>query len=214
MKKYLFILKEIWKGRSVYRGYTNFGLSDLELRGSTIDIGGGRGGQRYVSSMPVRKDTVFESFDLRIGNQVDFEKDRLPAKDNAYDTVLFLNVLEHIFNYQHIANEVVRITKPDGRLIGVVPFFMWYHPDHRDFFRYTHEALEIIFKRAGVREMDMRPLYCGPFMVATHMIILLFPRVLRPIIFTLGYGLDCLFFFVKKTNKSKYILGYLFICQK
>jgi len=214
MKKYLFILKVIWEGKSVTRGYTNFSLSDIELRGKTIDIGSSGGGKTYLEFMPATEDTVFESFDIKLGNNVDFEKDRLPAADNSYDTVIFLNVMEHIFNYQHIANEVQRIVKTRGQLIGFVPFLMWYHPDHKDFFRYTHEALEIILKRAGAKEIDMRPLYCGPFIAATQMMMLSFPRILRPIIFTGGYLLDEVFFFFKQTRICRYTLGYTYICKK
>ncbi len=150
MKKYLFVLKEIWRGKSILRAASNFQLRDIELKGKTIDIGGGRG-EKYVSFIKRSTDVEFQTFDLKNGDFVDFEKDQLPAEDNTYDSVLFLNVMEHIFNHQHIANEVMRITKPGGQMIGFVPFLMWYHPDHKDFFRYTHEAIEIICERAGAR---------------------------------------------------------------
>lgn len=213
MKKYLFVLKEIWKGKSITRGYLNFQLLSTELKGKTIDIGGGRG-EEYVSFIRRSSDVEFQTFDPKSGDFVDFEEDRLPADENRYDTVLFLNVMEHIFNYQHIANEVMRITKPGGQMIGFVPFLMWYHPDHKDFFRYTHEAIEIICERAGAKEIKVEPTACGPFVAAAQMMMLSFPRVLRPFVFTPMYLMDELFYLIKGSRTTRYALGYVFICSK
>ncbi len=213
MKKFSFILKEIIHGKSVLRGYLNFSLLQIELRGRTIDIGGG-GGEEYVSFVKRAKGAVYETFDIKNGNFIDFEKDQLPAPDNSYDTVLFLNVMEHIFNYQHIANEVLRITKSDGRLIGYVPFLMWYHPDHKDFFRYTHEALEIILAKAGATKIKIIPDYVGPFVAAAQMVLVSVPHLFRPLIFVPAYVLDEVFFMIKKNRESRFILGYLFLVNK
>jgi len=213
VKKFLFVLKEILQGKSILRSYLDFSLLNIELRGRTIDVGGGSG-EGYVSFVKRAEGTVFETFDIKNGNFVDFEKDQLPAADNTYDTVLFLNVMEHIFNHQHIANEVVRITKPGGQLVGYVPFLIWYHPDHKDFFRYTHEALQIILERTGATQIEIIPDYAGPFIAATQMALLSIPRLLRPFLFIPAYILDEAFFFLKKTKESRFILGYLFLVHK
>jgi SAM-dependent methyltransferase len=189
MKKFKFIFREINKGKSLIRSYLNYHLQSLEIKGKTIDIGGGSG-EGYISFMKRLEDVEFQTFDLKVGNSVDFEKDQLPAEDGTYDTVLFLNVMEHIFNHQHIANEVMRITKTDGVVIGYVPFLMWYHPDHRDFFRYTHEAIEIIFKKAGAQNIEIVPNYCGPFIAAAQMMLLSLPKFIRPFFFTMFYFLE------------------------
>ncbi len=213
MKDFLFLLKEVSYGKSILRSYLNLHLLNFELKGKTIDIGGGRG-EGYVSFVKRSEDTQFETFDLKNGQFIDFEKEDLPAANNTYDTVLFLNVMEHIYNYQHIANEVVRIIKPGGSLIGYVPFLMWYHPDHRDFFRYTHEALEKILGTAKATQVKIIPNYCGPFIAATQMVILVFPRIIRPVIFTPAYFLDALYFWMRGKKESRYVLGYLFVCSK
>jgi SAM-dependent methyltransferase len=155
-------------------------------------------------------DVDFVSFDLKSGATVDFETDRLPASDGHYDTVLFLNVMEHIYNHQHIANEVVRIVKPGGQLIGFVPFLMWYHADHRDFFRYTHEALHNIFTQAGASTITIEVIGKGPFLAAAHMVLQSFPRFMRPAIFGLFLLLDIGYGALKKKGARPYALGYYF----
>ncbi len=212
--RFLFICKEIWKGKSIIRSYLNYRLRNEVLRGRTIDIGGGKSSD-YISFMKREDNVRFETFDIKVGNKaVDFEKDMLPALDGAYDTVLFLNVLEHIFNYQHIANEVVRITKREGQLIGFVPFLMWYHPDHHDYFRYTHEALSIIFSKASDRSVIVEPIAHGPFIASTQMVSQLLPRPIAVLLFVMNYFLDTIYLRLRPKNTNRYLLGYVFSVRK
>ncbi len=213
MKKIGFLVRQILQGKSITRSFLNYRLSYETLTGSVIDIGGGKNAD-YLAFMSKDGDVVFETFDIKSGATVDFEKDRLPAEDGTYDTVLFLNVMEHIFNHQHIANEVMRITKSHGQLIGFVPFLMWYHADHRDFFRYTHEALEIICKRAGATHVTIEPVAHGPFTAGVQMISQLFPAIISAFIFLLAYTLDVVYLRLKPAQKGRYALGYYFKLTK
>ena len=209
MSNLSFLVKEIWKGESVTRSFLNLRLKRETLVGKVMDIGGGKNSD-YISFMKRKGDVNFVNFDVKTGAQVDFEKDPLPLTSDSCDTVLFLNVMEHIFNYQHIANEVVRITKPGGQLIGFVPFLMWYHADHRDFFRYTHEALEIIFTNAGAKDIKIEPVSFGPFTAAAQMFLAWLPRFLRVPVFIIFYTVDCIFIKVRPEFVGRYALGYFF----
>lgn len=214
MKEYIFIAKELLKGRSLLRAYLNLRLTEETLRGDTINVGGGSGHEYYELPIPRADDVTFKNLDVKTGETIDFERDHLPAATGQYDTVLFLNVMEHIFNHQHIANEVVRITKPGGQMIGYVPFLMWFHPDHKDFFRYTHEALEIIMERTGATDVKIEAIARGPFVAAQHMIYHLMPKVLRPVLFLPVYVLDQLFLKFQNKPDDRYALGYMFIVRK
>ena len=208
-----FLIREIWQGRSTTRAFLNLALSAQELKGKTIDIGGGKDVD-YLSF--IKKDEVFElrNFDIKTGDAVDFETEKLPLADGMYDTVLFLNVMEHIFNYQHIANEVVRIVRPNGQLIGFVPFLMWYHPDHSDYFRYTDEAIEKIFKQTGATNLTVTSIHWGPCIAACQMLLAWVPRLIRVPLFLIGYALDSLFISWRPVHASRYALGYLFIASR
>lgn len=212
MKDYIFFLKEIVRGKSVLRSLLNVRLSQEVLEGKTIDIGAGKNVD-YISFVEKKDDVEFLGFDIKTGASVDFECDRLPADDGYYDTVLFLNVMEHIYNYQHIAGEVLRILKPGGKVVGFVPFLMWYHPDHKDFFRYTHEALEKIFKEAGASSVEIEAISKGPFMAAMHMVLSSTPRVLRPPMCVVLNFLDTIFLKLRPAKKGRFALGYFFILK-
>jgi SAM-dependent methyltransferase len=195
------------------RAFLNLRLAQEMLRGKTIDVGGGKHAD-YLSFM--KKDDQFEllHYDVKTGAEIDFEKDRLPAEDGTYATVLFLNVMEHIFNHQHIANEVVRIVGPGGRLIGFTPFLMLFHGDPNDYFRYTNEALQKILEKTGATNTTIVPIAKGPFIAACHMIMLWFPIPLRVPLFLISYFLDVLFLKLKPSHGPRYALGYLFLVQK
>ncbi len=209
MSRFTFVSKEILKGKSITRAFLNHRLSKDTLRGKTIDIGGGKNPD-YLAFMKRTADTELISFDMKTGSVSDFEKDTLPAADSSFDTVLFLNVMEHIFNHQHIASEVVRITQLQGQLIGFVPFLMWYHPDHRDFFRYTHEALDIILERAGAGERHIEAVAHGPLTAALQMFGQLLPSIVTVGLFVFTYALDSVYLKLKPNTKGRYALGYYF----
>lgn len=212
MSEFKYIVKDLWQGKSVTRAYLNLHLRREKIVGKTIDVGGGKNAD-YIAFME-RENVTFKTFDVKNGESINFETDNLPAPDNTYDTVIFLNVMEHIFNYQNIANEVVRIIKKDGRLIGFVPFLMWYHPDHKDFFRYTHESLEIIFDRTTATNISIKHVSVGPFVAASQMIILSLPKFFRIPTFSLFLALDLLLNAIKGKKCKRYQLGYFFVVTK
>ncbi|WP_415356583.1 methyltransferase domain-containing protein [Halioglobus sp. Uisw_031] len=213
MKEFIFICKEIWKGHTILRAFLNLRLSTEMLRGLIIDIGGGRNSD-YIQFMEKEKSVSLESFDPKSGQSINFEVDNLPAENSSYDTVLFLNVMEHIYNHKHIVNEVYRISREGGVVIGFVPFMMWYHADPSDYFRYTHECLERIFKEAGVDSYEIESISRGPFTVASHFFLWPLPRVLRVPMYLPFHLLDGIFLRLRPAHKDRYALGYFFKLKK
>ncbi|MCB0280700.1 MAG: methyltransferase domain-containing protein [Calditrichaeota bacterium] len=207
-----FVIRELWKSKSVTRSFLNYRLSLEKIEGYTIDLGAGKK-DLYSTLIPQATGTELVSFDFKQGNQVDFETDKLPADENTYDTVLLLNVLEHIFNHAHLLKEIGRIKKPTGRLIGFVPFLMWYHPDPHDYFRYTFEALEKLHHQAGYQKITIESIHYGPFVASLQMIHTCLPRWARVIIFVAAYGLDSLFRILRPKAVTRYALGYYFVAE-
>jgi len=52
--------------------------------------------------------------------KADIEKD-LPFKDESFDSVIMLDVLEHIYDTVHIMKEIRRVLKPNGFVILITP---------------------------------------------------------------------------------------------
>jgi SAM-dependent methyltransferase len=209
MNDFLFLSREILQGKSVIRATLDLELKKEFLKGRILDLGSG-GGDYYSNFIPREESSSYELLDIKKGAAVNFETDVLPYADGTFDTVIFLNVLEHIFNYAHILKEIKRLKKTEGVLIGYVPFLMWYHPDHSDYFRYTHETLDRILGEAGFHEICIKNIYRGPYTASFHMIYSTLPKIIRPLVFSVTYLLDTIFRKLRKENAKRYVLGYYF----
>lgn len=65
----------------------------------------------------------------------------IPLKSNSFDSVLMLQVLEHIDNPVIALKEAYRVLKKGKYFILSVPFMYPIHDEPNDFFRYTQFAL-------------------------------------------------------------------------
>lgn len=212
MNSFWYFLQGLWNKQSPIRITLNERLFSEVLQGRILDLGSG-GSDRYSKLIPQANGASYELFDMKQGKQVNFEIDSLPYEAGMFDTVLLLNVLEHIYNHKHLLREVKRILKPEGVLVGYVPFLMWYHPDHHDFFRYTHESLELIFKECGYTEIKIEPLFRGPYTAAFQMMYPTIPYFSRPLIYVPFGLLDWLFRRLRPGVAKRYALGYYFKVQ-
>ena len=71
----------------------------------------------------------------------------LPFKDNAFDAVLSLSVLEHVRDPFACAAEIARVLKPGGKLICCVPFLQPLHGYPHHYYNMTGQGLRALFER-------------------------------------------------------------------
>lgn len=82
---------------------------------------------------------------------------RIEIESNYADTIISLNVLEHLYNPQLFLNETYRILKQDGALILHIPFQWWIHEAPHDYFRYTPYGLRYLLNNAGYQDIHIQP---------------------------------------------------------
>jgi len=192
----------------------NLECSKYTLRGKVADIGAGAGPASYHRFFTKEVGAEITSLD-RQTSPVDFERDRLTYPEESVDTVLMFNVLEHIFNYSNLLSEIKRVLKPGGRVYGSVPFLVGYHPDPKDFWRYTGSALETIFKSAGFNGLEIKILGRGPFTASYSQIEFMIPRILKIAILPPLFFLDFLALKLKPSlSREKFALGLFFSLTK
>ena len=74
----------------------------------------------------------------------------VPQVDSdSFDIVFSMNLLEHVESPWSAAKEMVRIVKPGGMLIQIVPFSWRYHPHPVDHWRFSHTGLQRLFVSTG-----------------------------------------------------------------
>lgn len=72
-----------------------------------------------------------------------------PFTEDHFSNALCIEVLEHIADTELFLSEIYRCLKPNGKVILTVPWSARRHHLPYDYFRFTPDALEYLFKKAG-----------------------------------------------------------------
>ncbi len=84
--------------------------------------------------------------------------EKLPIEDDFADTIVSLNVLEHLYDPQGFLKESFRVLKDDGTIILHIPFMWWVHEAPHDYFRYTPYGLRYLLSEAGYTDIKVQPI--------------------------------------------------------
>lgn len=118
------------------------------VTGRTLDYGAGTAKYRNIIK-PYFSEYI--AFDIVGGPNVDVTGDVLlpPFSDGSFDTVICTQVLEHVEKPWVVTSQIKRLLKKGGVVVVSAPFIFPYHADPYDFFRYTRQGLESLFKNDG-----------------------------------------------------------------
>jgi len=94
--------------------------------------------------------------DIRPGKGVDVVGSvyELPFKDNEFDIVLCMVVMEHLEDPQKAILEMKRVLKQGGIILVSVPFMFPMHDTPNDFWRFTKYGLMHLFKDWEIVEVS------------------------------------------------------------
>jgi SAM-dependent methyltransferase len=151
------------KSYSILREEEYKQLRSLSLDGNILDVGGSKksGYQNLIkgknSFFVINIDKNCEP-DL----EVDIEK-IFPFENESFDHAVCLNVLEHVFEVQHVFSEQVRCVKKGGSLVVATPFIHHIHASPDDYLRYTSSFYERLAKKNNCTIETITPLGEGFF---------------------------------------------------
>lgn len=90
----------------------------------------------------------------------------LPFADDSFDAAISLAVLEHVRDPFACAKELLRVVKPGGEIIAVVPFLQPLHGFPNHFYNMTRAGLTNLFSEGGeILQVDT-PSYGHPIFAA------------------------------------------------
>ena len=126
------------------------------MKGKVLDIGGKKIGKRG-DFIPPEIVELWDYVNTEESTKPDYCCDALniPMAKEYYDTVLMCELLEHVENPFDVLKEATRVLKPGGILIITIPFLIAYHPDPKDFQRYSHEKLNLILKNLDFDQINI-----------------------------------------------------------
>ncbi len=140
----------------------------------------------------------------------------LPFKNSRLKTVLLMNVLPLIFNFESLCREIYRILDNGGRAYVWTSFNANTHPHPNDYFRYTDQALDIICKRAGFQNVEVQAygglgLTIGAYVGQLTQKV----RIISSFIYLLSFGLNKVINIIAPhKNSRKWPMGHLVIATK
>ena len=132
------------------------------LRGLVLDIGCADQKLRHFLS----KDTTYIGLDYyhtaiywyKTRPQIYGDAQALPFPDSSMNSVLLLDVLEHIPDPNKCLREIHRVLTPDGILVLQVPFLYPIHDAPLDFRRWTVYGLRILAQNQGFAFTQENPI--------------------------------------------------------
>lgn len=212
----LYKLKECLNGKSFLRVLQNKEFKNISINGKTIDLGAKNGKASYYRFFNLKYSEIdYVDINPTESNilKLDLEK-KLPISDKSYNSVLAINLFEHIFNIQNLIEEIYRILDDEGKLIGSTPFMKEYHSDPLDFYRYTQDFYKKMFEKVGFVNIELILVGQGLFhVVAENVGKLLKIKILRYLFWELCIGIDKLLNKFYKNNKN-YYCSIIFLCEK
>ncbi|MGH3022112.1 MAG: class I SAM-dependent methyltransferase [Gaiellaceae bacterium] len=76
--------------------------------------------------------------------------------EDAFDVILCLYVLEHVFEVENAVRSMHRALAPGGTLVVAVPHLYPYHDEPTDYWRFTDHALRQLLEQFGSTEIRTR----------------------------------------------------------
>ena len=111
--------------------------------GVVLDVGAK--GSPYVGAIP---HTRLLTLDINLKNNPDICCDihELDWEDDYFDTVVAVEVLEHLQDPQRAVSQMHRVLKSGGVTVLSTRFLYRYHPDPKDYYRFTRDSLQYLFR--------------------------------------------------------------------
>jgi SAM-dependent methyltransferase len=130
-KPYYFIKRGIFGGLRDNAHY---------LQGKLLDFG--YGNRSYQTLFPAKEQVGLEIYQKghdHTGEKIDVYYDgvAVPFRAESFDSVLCIEVLEHVFEPDRVLKELWRVMKTEACLVMTVPFVWEEHEQPYDYGRYT-----------------------------------------------------------------------------
>jgi SAM-dependent methyltransferase len=134
-------------------------------RGYVLDAGAGRAKYKQLihkhSTNYVALDNLSSSFQFsyKLDHKLDVIGDimSLPFRSEVFDTVVCTQVIEHVPEPQKLMHELSRVLKRGGYLILSTGWVSPYHPEPKDYYRFSVDALVYLLTAESLEVVEIIP---------------------------------------------------------
>jgi SAM-dependent methyltransferase len=146
-----FFINPFFLGRSAM--YINVKKYSKFVSGKTLDVGSGS--KPYIGLF--NKVTTYIGMDIEQSGHkhqreyidVFYDGETFPFEENTFDSLVFFEVLEHVFNPDTFFKQISKVVKPGGNCLVTIPFIWGEHEQPYDFARYSSFGLKHMFDKHG-----------------------------------------------------------------
>ena len=114
------------------------------LSGDVLIIGTGY--DNYDGFILNASSLVHTDFQPKMSNVMQADAHNLPFPDNSFDSIVCVEVFEHLHSPPIAANEIYRVLRRSGSAIISIPFLFRIHGDPHDYQRFTYFGLKKLFQ--------------------------------------------------------------------
>lgn len=128
------------------------------ISGKTLDVGSGS--KPYIKHF--KNVTEYIGMDIEQSGHkhqreyidIFYDGETFPFADNEIDSLVFFEVLEHVFNPDRFLSEITRVVKKDGQCLVTIPFIWGEHEQPYDYARYSSFGLKHLFNKHGLEIVE------------------------------------------------------------
>lgn len=211
-----FLWEFLIDGRTPARAMTDVAMQALlpALEGKGVILELGAAGDYYQRFVTAGQTYQTSNLDPNIGCDIQLDMTSMDLPDNSVDALVSVFALEHLYDYEAVFSEQLRVLKPGGRLLLVSPFMYYYHAAPDDYFRFTSSALDHLLD--PMRVLTRQPLG-GRWLLFSELLhekVIMGSRM--SFLARLALRLVALPFLAagRKSHDSRYALAYAYLCEK
>ena len=149
--------------------------------GKVLDVGCGQSPYKFLLN---KNKTRYFGIDVVESDQfgydnpdvISFDGKNIPFGNDEFDAVICTEVLEHVFHFQKLVDEMYRVSKANATLVITVPWSARNHYIQWDFFRYTPSTLAKMF--SAFKEVSIKPRGTDIVSMCAKFIVLFFRNVI------------------------------------
>ena len=170
-----------------------------------LDVGSGA--SPYHEFFKVKKYTTAD-IDIRSHPDLKITNNKIPCKNEIYDVIVCTQVLEHVFNFSKLIQEMHKKLKPGGRIFVSVPFVYHEHGIPNDYWRFSKYALLKMFPKFKVEKIISNGGYLTSicFLSSVFLFFIPLPKIVKlpfyVFINLMGVSFDRFFSLFGKINKK------------
>lgn len=131
----------------------------VHIKGKVLDVGcGTKPYEKLFTRATEYIGMDYDSPENRNIKQIDifYDTKKFPIQDETFDSIIFTQVLEHVFNPDEFLQEIHRSLKKGGQILMSVPFVWDEHSQPHDYARYSSFGVAHLLTQHGFTIIEHR----------------------------------------------------------